>query len=179
LLRGWAEALVGYSLKAWLRIANMGGFYYTGPLGKPAEDTRKEWWVEAEALVSMLEMYKLTGKANTMTSSAKRWILSRKHQVASEGSWWASRKADGSPLSSQRSSPWQGAYHSGRSMILCEKLLKDLAANPEKKETKNAQPPLERALAVVQMPPPIIQASSVFFLSSSDDADARDGRGPK
>ena len=36
------------------------------------------------------------------------------------------RKADGSPQSDQRSSPWQGAYHSGRAMILCGKLLKEL-----------------------------------------------------
>jgi mannose/cellobiose epimerase-like protein (N-acyl-D-glucosamine 2-epimerase family) len=149
MLRGWAEALVGYSLKHGYD-RELGGFYYTGPLGKPAEDTRKEWWVEAEALVSMLEMYKLTGKREYYDVFCQTLDFVEKHQVASEGSWWASRKADGSPLSSQRSSPWQGAYHSGRSMILCEKLLKDLAANPEKKETKNAQPPLERALAVVQ-----------------------------
>jgi mannobiose 2-epimerase len=142
MLRGWAEALIGYSLKHGYDREH-GGFYYTGPLGKPAEDTRKEWWVEAEALVSMLEMYKLTGKREYYDIFCQTLDFVEKNQVASEGSWWASRKADGSPLSDQRSSPWQGAYHSGRSMILCEKLLKELAANPEKKETRDPQPPLE------------------------------------
>jgi mannobiose 2-epimerase len=125
LLRGWAEALVGYSLKHGYDREH-GGFFYTGPLGKPAEDTRKEWWVEAEALVSMLEMYRLTGKREYYDIFRQTLDFVEKHQVAKEGSWWATRKADGSPQSDQRSSPWQGAYHSGRAMILCEKLLKEL-----------------------------------------------------
>jgi N-acyl-D-amino-acid deacylase len=149
LLRSWAEALVGYSLKHGYDRQH-GGFFYTGPLGKPAEDTRKEWWVEAEALVSMLEMYKLTGKGEYYDVFCQTLDFVEKHQVAPEGSWWASRKADGSPLSSQRSSPWQGAYHNGRSMILCQKLLKELVGSPEKKETKNPRSALDRGLAVVQ-----------------------------
>lgn len=149
MLRGWAEALVGYSLKHGYDREH-GGFFYTGPLGKPAEDTRKEWWVEAEALVSMLEMYKLTLKREYYDVFSQTLDFIEKHQVAPEGNWWATRKADGSPLSNQRNSPWQGAYHNGRSMILCEKLLKELAGNSEKKETKNSEPPLDRALAVVQ-----------------------------
>jgi mannose/cellobiose epimerase-like protein (N-acyl-D-glucosamine 2-epimerase family) len=148
-LRGWAEALVGYSLKYGYDRRH-GGFFYTGPLGKPAEDTRKEWWVEAEALVSMLEMYKLTGQREYYDVFRQTLDFVEKHQVSPEGSWWASRKADGSAQSDQRSSPWQGAYHNGRSMILCEKHLKELAGNSEKKETKNSEPPLDRALAVVQ-----------------------------
>ena len=59
--RSWAEALCGYSLKYGYDRKH-GGFFYTGPPGKPADDTKKEWWVEAEALVSMLELYRLTGK---------------------------------------------------------------------------------------------------------------------
>jgi len=55
-----------------------------------------------------------------------------KHQVAKEGSWWATCRADGSPQGDQRSGPWQGAYHNGRSMILCEKLLKELARKSAK-----------------------------------------------
>ncbi len=149
LLRGWAEALVGYSLK-YGYDRDHGGFFYTGPLGKPAEDTRKEWWVEAEALVSMLEMYKLTGKRENYDVFRQTLDFVEKHQVAAEGNWWASRKADGSPLSDQRSSPWQGAYHNGRSMILCQKLLKELAGNPEKHESHNTLPPLDRALAVLE-----------------------------
>ena len=135
LLRGWAEALCSYSLKFGYDRRN-GGFYYTGPLGRPADDTRKEWWVQAEALVSMLEMYRLTGKRDYYDVFSQTLDFVEKHQVAREGSWWATRAADGSPQGEQRSSPWQGAYHNGRSMLLCAKLLEELAANSRAKAGK-------------------------------------------
>jgi cellobiose epimerase len=126
LLRGWAERLCGYSLKYGYDHRH-GGFYYTGPPGKPADDTRKEWWVQAEALVSMLEMYRLTGKREYYDAFRQTLDFVEKHQVAREGGWWATRAADGSPKGDQRSSPWQGAYHNGRAMLLCAKLLDELA----------------------------------------------------
>jgi mannose/cellobiose epimerase-like protein (N-acyl-D-glucosamine 2-epimerase family) len=126
LLRGWAEGLVGYSLRHGYD-GQRGGFFYTGPLGKDADDTRKEWWVQAEALVSMLELYKLTGKPEYYDAFARTLDFVEKFQVAKEGGWYATLKADGSPMNPSRSSMWQGAYHSGRSMIFCARLLEALA----------------------------------------------------
>lgn len=127
LLRGWAEGLVGYSLRHGYDRAR-GGFYYTGPLGRDADDTKKEWWVQAEAMVSMLELYKLTGRHEYYVAFAGTQDFVEKFQVAREGSWWATRQADGSPGGTSRTSMWQGAYHSGRSMLLSAKLLDELAA---------------------------------------------------
>ena len=127
--RSWAEALCGYSLKYGYDRKH-GGFFYTGPPGKPADDTKKEWWVEAEALVSMLELYRLTGKDEYYAPFAQTLDFVEKFQVAREGSWWATRNADGSPKVNQRSSPWQGAYHNGRAMLLSAKLLEELADKP-------------------------------------------------
>jgi mannobiose 2-epimerase len=127
LLRGWAEALCAYSLKFGYDRQH-GGFYYTGPLGRPAEDTKKEWWVQAEALVSMLEMYRLTGRPEYYDIFCQTLDFVEKHQVAREGSWWATRAADGSPKGDQRASPWHGAYHNGRAMLRCAELLEELAA---------------------------------------------------
>jgi mannobiose 2-epimerase len=124
--RAWAEALCGYSLK-YGYDSKHGGFFYTGPLGQPAADTRKEWWVQAEALVAMLEMYRLTGRQAYYTAFSQTLDFVEKYQVAKEGGWWATRAADGSPQGNQRSSPWQGAYHSGRSMMLSAKMLEELA----------------------------------------------------
>jgi mannobiose 2-epimerase len=126
LLRGWAERLCGYSLKYGYDRRH-GGFYYTGPPGKPADDTRKEWWVQAEALVSMLEMYRLTGRREYYDAFTQTLDFVAKHQVAREGSWWATRTADGRPMGTQRSSMWQGAYHNGRAMLFCAKMLEALA----------------------------------------------------
>jgi mannobiose 2-epimerase len=129
LLRGWAEGLWSYSLKYGYDRED-GGFYYTGPLGRPAEDRRKEWWVQAEALVSLLEMHRLTGERVYEEKFGQTLDFVAKHQVAREGGWWATRAPDGSPQGQTRTSPWQGAYHSGRAMLLCAKLLEERAEKP-------------------------------------------------
>jgi mannose/cellobiose epimerase-like protein (N-acyl-D-glucosamine 2-epimerase family) len=126
LLRGWAESLVGYSLKHGYDKTN-GGFFYGGTLGKDADDTKKEWWVQAEAMVSMLEMYKLTGKGEYYDAFVRTLDFVERHHVAKEGGWWATRAADGSPLGASRASMWQCGYHNGRSMLLCASLLDELA----------------------------------------------------
>jgi mannobiose 2-epimerase len=126
LLRSWADRICAYSLKHGFDREH-GGFFYTGPLGRPADDTRKEWWVQAEALVSMLEMHRLTRKAEYYDAFCKTLDFVEKYQVAREGGWWATRAVDGSPLGDQRTSMWQGAYHNGRAMLLCAKLLEELA----------------------------------------------------
>ena len=83
--------------------------------------------MQAEALVSMLEMYRLTGEREYYDAFRQTLDFVEKHQVAREGGWWATRAADGSPRGDQRSSPWQGAYHNGRAMLLCAKILEGAA----------------------------------------------------
>jgi hypothetical protein len=68
----------------------------------------------------------LTGKPEYYAVFRQTLDFIEKHQVAPGGSWFASRKADGAPNVSQLSSPWQGAYHSGRSLLYSAKLLQEL-----------------------------------------------------
>jgi mannobiose 2-epimerase len=126
LLAVWAEALCDHCLRFGYD-RKYGGFFYAGPPGRPAEDTKKEWWVQAEASVAMLEMYRLTGSAAYYAAFARTLRFIEAHQVAPQGSWWATCAANGVPKGTQRSSMWQGAYHSGRAMIRCAELLEDLA----------------------------------------------------
>jgi mannobiose 2-epimerase len=126
LYRGWAETLANYSLTHGYD-AEHGGFYYTGPVGAPANDIRKEWWVQAEALVGMLEMYRLTNEPRYYEAFARTLDFIERHQVAADGGWWATRNEDGSANpNTSRSSMWQGAYHSGRALLLSSKLLANL-----------------------------------------------------
>lgn len=128
--RNWAEALCRSSIEFGFDARN-GGFFSSGPLGKPADDTKKIWWVEAEALVSMLDMFKLTGHPMYYDLFAQTLDFVERHQVAREGSWWATRAADGSATpDQQRTGPWQAGYHAGRAMILCAKSLTNLANLP-------------------------------------------------
>ncbi len=126
LYRGWAESLAAYSLKYGFDSEH-GGFFYTGPLGGNAEDTKKEWWVQAEALVGMLDLYRLTGDVRYYRAFKDTLDFIERHQVASNGGWWAARNADGSPHANEsRSSMWQGAYHNGRALLYSAKILSNL-----------------------------------------------------
>jgi mannobiose 2-epimerase len=126
LLRNWADSVCGYVLQFGFDRSH-GGFFYSGPPGKPADETKKEWWVQAEALVGMLEIYRLTGNVEYYDAFRRTFAFVDRHQVAREGGWWASLSADGTPLNDQRSSPWHGAYHSGRSLLHCAALVDQLA----------------------------------------------------
>lgn len=126
LYRGWAEALAGYSLEYGYDREH-GGFFYTGELGEPSDDTKKEWWVQAEALVGMLELYRLTGDPKYYRAFAGTLDFIERHVVAADGGWWATRQADGSAhANTSRSSMWQGAYHSGRALLQSAKILSNL-----------------------------------------------------
>ncbi len=121
--RGWAEAIGTYSVVHGFDTEH-GGFFYTGPLGAPADDTKKEWWVQAEALLGMLELYRQTGDPSYYQVFARTLDFIEKHLVTPEGSWWATRHADGSAHANlSRSSMWQGAYHNGRALLLASQFL--------------------------------------------------------
>lgn len=127
ILASWATALCKSSIELGFDHEH-GGFYSSGPLGKSADDTKKVWWVEAEALVSMLDMFKLTGDPMYYGLFAKTLDFVEKHQVAKEGSWWATRMADGSAAPDKtRTGPWQAGYHAGRAMMFCASRLDALA----------------------------------------------------
>jgi cellobiose epimerase len=125
-LRSWAEALAGAALQRGYD-AKSGGLFYGGPLGQPADDTKKEWWVQAEMLVSMLELYRLTSNPVYLERFDGTLDFIARHHIAPEGGWYATRQADGSPLRSNRSTMWQGPYHGGRALILSAHLLDELA----------------------------------------------------
>jgi mannobiose 2-epimerase len=127
ILAGWAEALCEYCLQHGYDHRR-GGFYGSGPPGKLATDRRKAWWAQAEGLLALLWMYRLTGNERYYQLHRQTFDFVEKHQVAPLGGWWATCRADGSPLDRTRGSPWQGGYHNGRGLLYCAKLLEELAA---------------------------------------------------
>ncbi len=127
LLQSWATAMVDYSM-AHGYDSTHGGFYYTGSLGENASDRHKEWWVQAEAMVCMLDMYRLTSKSGYYEAFKQTFAFVKEHQIAPQGGWWASREADGSPSPNRsRTSMWQGGYHNARALLRCADLLDQLA----------------------------------------------------
>ncbi len=104
-----------------------GGFYYIGSFNKPADKRDKIWWVQAEGLVSALQMYRLTGEEVYFNcfSGTLDWIV--RHQVDwQHGDWYAQVAENGKP-SGDKAGAWKSPYHNGRAMIKCLELLSSLS----------------------------------------------------
>lgn len=127
LLHSWALAITAEVLeKGW--DDEHGGLFAAGPLGQPADDTHKIWWVQAEALVGFLYLYELTGDSVYKASFMRTLDFVEAHLLAPQGSWWDTVLADGTVTEiSELSSAWQGAYHSGRTLLYCIDTLKQLS----------------------------------------------------
>ncbi|TWT76214.1 Cellobiose 2-epimerase [Planctomycetes bacterium CA13] len=127
-LRSWAVALCDHAIERGFDTVNH-GFFYTGPVGKPSDDRKKVWWTQSEALVAMLRMHALTGDEKYRTIFEQTFDFVQQHQIAPEGGWWATVNQDGSKIpGTARTSMWQGAYHNGRALLMCEQMLNGAAS---------------------------------------------------
>jgi mannose/cellobiose epimerase-like protein (N-acyl-D-glucosamine 2-epimerase family) len=100
-----------------------GGFFDSGPLGKDADRRVKTWWVQAEALVSALTMYKLTGEAKYADLFRRTWAFVNDHQTDwTSGDWFESVGPDG-PVPGDKGHRWKAAYHNGRALLECLRLI--------------------------------------------------------
>lgn len=123
-LRTWAQTICNHAIR-FGRDRTNGGFFYTGPLGNVSDDRKKVWWTQSEVLVAMLTMENLTGESKYRTIFDETLDFVGKHHIAVSGGWWAEVNEDGSVgPSKSRTSMWHGAYHNGRALLLCEKLLR-------------------------------------------------------
>jgi cellobiose epimerase len=100
-----------------------GGFFDSGPFDKPADARDKWWWTQAEAMVSALYMYRLTGDTRYRTVFEKTLDWVEKNQAdGTNGEWYWIVPPDGKP-SGDKGNPWKAAYHTGRAMMECLQLL--------------------------------------------------------
>lgn len=115
------RTLFGSALR-WGFDRRHGGFYKEGPLGRPADDRSKSWWVQAEALAAALEMFRLSGDGLYANCYLKTlgWILSR-HVDWEYGEWHATPPRRGTPAE-DKAGPWKEPYHTGRTLIRCLEL---------------------------------------------------------
>jgi mannobiose 2-epimerase len=104
--------------------AQQGGFYDSGWFNKPADRLAKVWWVEAEAIVSALYMYRLTGDRKYLAVFEKTYDFIDKYLVDWEnGEWHANVNPEGKPQG-DKAQPWKAGYHNGRAMIESLQIIK-------------------------------------------------------
>ena len=94
-----------------------GGVFAAGTLGRAADDLRKLWWGQAEALRGALELYSLTGEDGYATAFYRTLEWIQRRQIDWEhGEWHAEIGPDGVPRG-DKAGLWKGPYHNGRAML--------------------------------------------------------------
>ncbi|MBN1776585.1 MAG: AGE family epimerase/isomerase [Clostridiales bacterium] len=88
-------------------------------------DTRRIWWVQAEAMVGMVNLWLKTGAPALTEKMEALWNYIRKFIVDSRpgGEWFAIVGERGKPLQFPIADPWKAPYHNGR---MCIELMKRL-----------------------------------------------------
>lgn len=105
-----------------------GGFFDSGPLGQDADRRMKTWWVQAEALVSALTMYKLTGEPQYADVFRATWRFVDERQTDwTSGEWFETVMPDGSGRG-DKAHRWKAGYHNGRALVECLRLIGALDA---------------------------------------------------
>ncbi len=102
-----------------------GGFFESGPLDGPANNREKTWWVQAEALVSALYMLKLTGESRYRDVFDQTWQFVFNHQIDWANGEWHQTVLPSGEVRGVKGGIWKSAYHNGRAMIECLRLLKE------------------------------------------------------
>jgi cellobiose epimerase len=103
-----------------------GGFFDSGAFRQPADRRNKVWWVEAEAIVSSLTMYRLTGERRYAEVFERTFQFINDRLIDwKNGEWFEFVTPDGWP-GGGKAHPWKAAYHNGRAMIECLALLRQI-----------------------------------------------------
>ncbi len=93
--------------------------------------TEKIWWVEAEHLNALLLQHEHVGRETTTYWDAfvRQWDWISRFQIDhTNGGWWPTVSADGTPASRVKADAWTECYHQGRAMLNVSERLRKLAA---------------------------------------------------
>ncbi len=119
------RSLWDYSLKYGYDDVK-GGFYDSGAFNQPADNRAKVWWVQAEALVSALYMYRITRETKYLQVFEKTYDFIDTYLTDwKNGEWHERVTAEGKAIG-DKATPWKAGYHNGRCMIECIAMLKEL-----------------------------------------------------
>ena len=82
-------------------------------------DTTRIWWVQAEALVGLVNGWEMTGDESFLEGAEAVWSWIEKHQIdRTPGAWFWAVSADGTPdLTRPKGGLWKTSYHNGRACM--------------------------------------------------------------
>jgi len=115
-IRRASLALVDHALRDGFDKEH-GGVYNNGPAAGPAGDKNMEWWQQMEALVALLNAYRLTGDPKYWQAFdlQARFVIDRfvDHQY---GEVYTAVFQDGK-IDSEKVGPWKAPYHVTRACL--------------------------------------------------------------
>jgi mannobiose 2-epimerase len=95
-----------------------GGLYYRGFDDRPATDTEKNWWVQAEMLSALTDALKHQSDPRDAEALRKELQFVRTYQVDPKtGIWLYAVTADGKPEDTTLANSWKANYHDVRAMM--------------------------------------------------------------
>ena len=107
-----------------------GGIYRDGLRKGGPLILEKEWWQHTEALVGFLEGYELFGDPKYFEAFHTIWkFVDSKMINHKAGEWRRLLDRDGNIIDGTIGNEWKVAYHSGRSMVECERRLSKLTTS--------------------------------------------------
>jgi mannobiose 2-epimerase len=81
-----------------------------------AEDTDRIWWVQAEAVVGLVNGYELTGAGGYLKKARDVWEYT-KATLIGEKEWFWGKTIGGTPLDKPFAGMWKCPYHNGRMFL--------------------------------------------------------------
>ena len=83
---------------------------------KGVVDTKRVWWIQAEALLGYLNAWEHTGEARYREAVLNQWRYIRDVMIDRRpgSEWFGYVKADGTPIRLPIVEPWKCPYHNGR-----------------------------------------------------------------
>lgn len=103
-----------------------GGFFYCGALNQPALEQQKVWWVQAEALLGSLTLFRLTQSPRYVEvfEQTLHCVMERQTDWR-RGEWHAEVHPDGS-VRGAKANRWKEGYHNGRALIFSIEIINSL-----------------------------------------------------
>jgi len=114
-IEGVALRLVGATLREG---TDSDGSIFSEKVGDKL-DTNKHWWMQAEAMVGLMDAYQITDEKPYLESMGKVWDFIKKHVIDFEkGEWFGHVDQYGNPLDSEdKAGFWKCPYHNSRAMM--------------------------------------------------------------
>jgi mannobiose 2-epimerase len=132
-----ARLMVDYALKWGWDPLNGGLFHHARTFNSRPYEDKKIWWVQAEAINSLLFMHwKFADQTDRYwTAFVKAWDFIEKHQIdPAHGGWyWETTRAGRQSGDDRKASQWKANYHTSRALINVSKLLRRLSVNSDVK----------------------------------------------